>query len=183
MAEKQDVIRETLMRGLGTGSLVLSAGLVVVPSSGMGYLAPEIPAHLGWLPVSASISDELSSKAYSEELIKKNESIVLNAEIKKAQEFIIEVFGINMGELAELCGVVRPTLYNWRANKPRRDKVRRLFDLNLAAKNWERRQYPNPQAILHEPILRGASLFDSLRKSPIDHEAIDFIGKRLSISG
>lgn len=107
-----------------------------------------------------------------------------NSDIINAINFITNTFGLTSSELATVLGVARSTIYTWRGNttqSPRRETMRKLYDLNLAAQNWIESDYANPSRYMHRPILQGKTLIDFLSATSIDQEALDHIGRKITL--
>ena len=101
--------------------------------------------------------------------------------LQKQLEIIKSVFLITDNELAERIGVTRKTLFNWKKleSDPSRDKIQRIFELHLLAKNWKNSQYPSTTMDLSTPVLAGMSIKDMLLEPSINSEKILFAGSRL----
>jgi hypothetical protein len=104
------------------------------------------------------------------------------ANLVAALSLIERVFGVNVTQLGEICGVTRKAVYDWQAGAvPRPAKIERIYALRRAALDWERAGFGAPGARLRAPVLGDRSLFDLLRAEPLDLEAIHFAGSRLSL--
>jgi hypothetical protein len=104
------------------------------------------------------------------------------ANLVAALSLIERVFGLNVTQLGEICGVTRKAVYDWQAGSvPRPAKIERIYALRRAALDWERAGFGAPGARLRAPVLGDRSLFDLLRAEPLDLEAIHFAGSRLSL--
>lgn len=98
-------------------------------------------------------------------------------------DLIARVFGLNMTQMAEVCGsVTRATVYGWRDGvAPRTKKLARIHMLRRAALDWERSGFGSPGTAMTAPVIYEKSLFDLLRADPLDLAAIQFAGGRLAM--
>ncbi len=95
---------------------------------------------------------------------------------------IADTFALNRRQLANACAVTRATLYAWREGaEPRREALQRIADLHRAALDWRRAGFPRPEAALQLPLLQQRSLLDLLCATPLDLDAIHFLGMRLGL--
>ncbi len=99
-----------------------------------------------------------------------------------ALDRIRQAFGLNVTELACVCGVERKMIYQWRGDAtPRDSKLKRIFMLERAANSWIEDGFPVPGVRLKEPLLDGRSIFDLLSGELIDLDAIHFAGSRVHL--
>jgi len=106
--------------------------------------------------------------------------------IEEIQNYIVHTFCLSgIADLANLCGVSRQALYDWRKStaRPEKDKIIRLYSLWDTARNWTSLGFPAPAAQLHQNILRNRSLHDYLSETQLDTDAISFIGHRFFVAG
>jgi len=105
--------------------------------------------------------------------------------VEGIQDEVMDIFSINMSNLADACGVSRKTLYNWRIDcktiSRRKKGMDRLFKLSEAARNWRNSGYPQPAGLLREPMVNGKSLYDLLVAKPLDIEVVQSLGARLAM--
>jgi hypothetical protein len=102
--------------------------------------------------------------------------------VRAALDLIERVFGLNITELAEVCGATRKPIYDWRKGSiPRSEKLARIYDLRRAAVGWEHAGLGVPGAALRAPVIHEKSLFDLLRAETLDFDAIQFAGERLAL--
>lgn len=95
---------------------------------------------------------------------------------------IADSFALNHQQLADACGVSRAALYAWRdGSEPRRGALQRISALHRAALDWQRSGFPRPAATLQLPLFKQHSLLDLLCATPLDLEAIHFLGMRLAL--
>ncbi|WP_180031392.1 MULTISPECIES: hypothetical protein [Acinetobacter] len=109
----------------------------------------------------------------------------INQQISSLSEkldYIKSTFLLSEEQLADIVGVGRKTLFNWKnkASEPNKDKTQRVFELYMIAKNWKNAQYPITSFDLHTPILSGKTIQDMLHEFPLDSEKILFGGNRLA---
>lgn len=96
---------------------------------------------------------------------------------------ICSSFGLTKDELAKACHIqTRKTLYNWINGdaSPRKNALRRIFNLHSAANAWKNNGFAPNKEDLHSPQMNGKSLFDALCETNIDLELILFIGSRIN---
>lgn len=100
------------------------------------------------------------------------------------QAYVRRVFGLKETELADLCGVSRMTLYNWRKQAQPRDRhMDKLLALYQAAVEWERCDLPTPAAEqLKMPVLQGRSLYSILQNACVDLEAVRYISNHFRLN-
>lgn len=102
--------------------------------------------------------------------------------ISERLDYIKSSFLLSEEQLANIVGVGRKTLFNWKnkASEPNKDKTQRVFELYMIAKNWKNAQYPISSFDFNTPILSGQSIQDMLHEFPLDSEKILFGGNRLA---
>jgi len=102
--------------------------------------------------------------------------------ISAALDTIKLAFGLNVSELAQVCGVERQMIYQWRGDTtPRDSRLKRIFLLERAANSWLEDGFPVPGVRLQEPLVDGRSILDLLSDESIDLEAIHFAGSRVHL--
>nr|WP_299245377.1 hypothetical protein [uncultured Halomonas sp.] len=114
-----------------------------------------------------------------------NDAIEFSSEnpLGKRLENISGIFSLNRLQLARACRVTRPTLYSWlHGVEPRRDALQRIAALHRAALDWQRSGFPQPEAALQLPLLKGCSMLDLLTVETLDLDAIHFLGTRLKLN-
>jgi transcriptional regulator with XRE-family HTH domain len=99
-------------------------------------------------------------------------------------EEIRSVFQLSMTQLAEVCGVQRKTLYNWKDGEtsPHAASMKRLYQLLVCARDWKSEGYKLSKAQLLEPVISDESLFDILKAEHFSSDKVLFAGSRLNIS-
>lgn len=93
-------------------------------------------------------------------------------------------FGLNRAELAKVCGTTRKSVYAWADGtaSPHKRNLRRLFELQMLARDWREAGFTNARALVHEPILDGRSVFDLLCEKSINPALVRFAGARLTLA-
>jgi hypothetical protein len=95
---------------------------------------------------------------------------------------IADTFALNRQQLADACRVTRKALYDWLGGaEPRRDALQRIAALHRSALDWRRAGFPRPEAALKLPLLQQRSLLALLSATPLDPDAIHFLGMRLAL--
>ena len=99
-----------------------------------------------------------------------------------ALQEICSAFGLTKDELKQICKVQsRKTLYNWIDGKstPRRENMKRIFDILITARAWLDSGFAGNTAWLHQPVIDEKSVFDLLNENEVNKELIIFAGTRL----
>lgn len=110
---------------------------------------------------------------------------IINQQVSSVGEkldYIKSTFLLSEEQLANIVGVGRKTLFNWKneASEPNKDKTQRIFELYMVAKNWKNAQYPITSFAFHSPVLSGQSIQDMLHEFPLNSEKVLFSGNRLA---
>ncbi len=97
-------------------------------------------------------------------------------------ENIKNAFSLSNDELANIIGVSRKTLHNWKTGNIRSsEKRKRIFDLFLLATNWSNSGFSGNRHDLEKKILNGKSILDLLVEEDLDAEKILFAGSRIDL--
>ena len=99
-------------------------------------------------------------------------------------EEIRSAFGLTMVELAQIClAPNEATLRSWVKGEinPGETTRRRLFDLLIAARNWQSSGFSSYSHSLKDHVIDDQSVFDLLKQTEIDRDLIHFAGTRLSL--
>lgn len=162
---------------LGLGRLVgLARGVADGIVSASGGVATKL-----WSDTTGSTGSSCDVRALREGAAK-TDAPAADPSLGAALDLIERVFGLNVTELAEVCGATRKSIYDWRKGAiPRSDKLARIYDLRRAALGWERAGLGVPGAALRAPVIHERSLFELLCAETLDFEAIQFAGERLAL--
>lgn len=97
-------------------------------------------------------------------------------------ENIKNAFSLSNDELANIIGVTRKTLHNWKTGNIRSsEKRKRIFDLFLLATNWSNAGFSGNRHDLEKKILNGKSILDLLVEEDLNAEKILFAGSRIDL--
>lgn len=97
-------------------------------------------------------------------------------------ENIKNAFSLSNDELANIIGVSRKTLHNWKTGNIRSsEKRKRIFDLFLLATNWSNAGFSGNRHDLEKKILNGKSILDLLVEEDLNAEKILFAGSRIDL--
>ena len=99
----------------------------------------------------------------------------------KQLEYIKSTFELRDEELADVLGVARKTLSNWRnQGSLNRDKDReRFFEVYSLAEVWNRQGFPSSRNLVLLPIVNDISVLKLLRLEVLDTNKILFFGRSL----
>lgn len=99
-----------------------------------------------------------------------------------ALDFIVDTFGLNISELANVVRVQRKTIYDWKSGQfPQEAKLNRVFALLDVAESWSRLGYPTDKVSLLSNVLDGHSVIELLASPNLSTEEIMFAGDRLAL--
>lgn len=104
--------------------------------------------------------------------------------LSRAVDEIMQVFSLTLSDLAIALEVKsRKTVYNWINGdaSPRKETMKRVFDLLMIARAWEYSGMKSSKDSLHTTILNDKSLFDLICADKLDKEEILFAGSRAQL--
>ena len=104
--------------------------------------------------------------------------------ISQVLESLQSAFLLTQDEVAQVCKVKsRMTPHNWVSGRstPRASTLNRLLDLDMVAQAWLQKGFTTDKHALHQPLVKGESLFDLLRHDNIDGDLILFAGSRMQM--
>lgn len=99
---------------------------------------------------------------------------ITSIDIPDAIASIRDVFGLNTKELAQVCLVARPTIYNWSDGSPVKAENRaRVAEIHSLAQKWMHLNGCALGSLTREPLNEGFSLLDLLTQQDLDAGAIE----------
>ncbi|MFA5494236.1 MAG: hypothetical protein WC247_05615 [Porticoccaceae bacterium] len=130
-------------------SISLSSG-VVMPVMAFQHTGYEMPVSALDQPLIVNAEPQTENASYS-----------FDAEY--VTDRIKEIFGLSISRQAQIFGVSRTAIYNWRnGEKPTEKNLERLTDLNNAADLFERENIEVTGLLIKRPFIQGKSLLDLL---------------------
>lgn len=95
-------------------------------------------------------------------------------------EKIQNTFNLTVEETADVCGVTRKTLYNWKdGDSPQKSKYKRLIEVAYIADQWMNSALSSERMLLEKPVYNGRTIMELLTDKHLDKDAIIFAGSRL----
>lgn len=99
----------------------------------------------------------------------------------KQIEFIKSTFSLYNDELAEILGVGRKTLDNWkeRGSIPRDKNIKRFFAVHLLAKDWKQNEFPATREAILKIVDDNKNVLELLKAKTLDNEQVLYFGRCL----
>jgi len=105
--------------------------------------------------------------------------------LKSLIDSVQHTFNLTVEEIASVCLVSRKTIYNWKdgdkPNKPNKQKLKRLLDASILAKEWSRVLPDISREALELPVVNDKSVISMLLENELNKDLILFAGSRLSM--